>query len=107
MDSDYGALGSDVGCKCLSYLVDLVRFELTTSSMPWKRAPNCATGPLDIFNEYNILTLDVDTRRARLPTIGKMPFKGSAAASSLYLCLCALLVANSTSCWVRRRNITR
>jgi hypothetical protein len=25
--------------------VDLVRFELTTSSMPWKRAPNCATGP--------------------------------------------------------------
>jgi hypothetical protein len=22
-----------------------VRFELTTSSMPWKRAPNCATGP--------------------------------------------------------------
>ena len=36
-----------------------------------------------------------------------MPFKGSVAASSLYLCLCALLVANSTSCWVRRRNITR
>src|SRR5438876_786046 len=36
-----------------------------------------------------------------------MPFKGSAAATSLYLCLCALLVANSTSCWVRRRNITR
>jgi hypothetical protein len=27
-------------------LVDLVRFELTTSSMPWKRAPNCATGPI-------------------------------------------------------------
>ncbi len=26
-------------------VVDLVRFELTTSSMPWKRAPNCATGP--------------------------------------------------------------
>ena len=23
-----------------------MRFELTTSSMPWKRAPNCATGPL-------------------------------------------------------------
>ena len=31
--------------KRLSDLVDLVRFELTTSSMPWKRAPNCATGP--------------------------------------------------------------
>ena len=26
-------------------LVDLERFELSTSSMPWKRAPNCATGP--------------------------------------------------------------
>jgi hypothetical protein len=25
--------------------VDLVGFEPTTSSMPWKRAPNCATGP--------------------------------------------------------------
>src|ERR1700682_4705403 len=31
-------------CNYVS-LVDLVRFELTTSSMPWKRAPNCATGP--------------------------------------------------------------
>jgi hypothetical protein len=33
----------------LSYpknLVDLVGFEPTTSSMPWKRAPSCATGPL-------------------------------------------------------------
>jgi hypothetical protein len=27
------------------FLVDLVGFEPTTSSMPWKRAPNCATGP--------------------------------------------------------------
>ncbi len=27
------------------WLVDLERFELSTSSMPWKRAPNCATGP--------------------------------------------------------------
>jgi hypothetical protein len=27
--------------------VDLVGFEPTTSSMPWKRAPNCATGPFD------------------------------------------------------------
>jgi hypothetical protein len=26
-------------------MVDLVGFEPTTSSMPWKRAPNCATGP--------------------------------------------------------------
>ena len=27
-------------------LVDLVGIEPTTSSMPWKRAPSCATGPL-------------------------------------------------------------
>jgi hypothetical protein len=25
--------------------VDLKGFEPLTSSMPWKRAPNCATGP--------------------------------------------------------------
>jgi hypothetical protein len=25
--------------------VDLVGIEPTTSSMPWKRAPSCATGP--------------------------------------------------------------
>jgi hypothetical protein len=25
--------------------VDLDGFEPSTSSMPWKRAPNCATGP--------------------------------------------------------------
>ena len=28
-------------------LVDLNGFEPMTSSMPWKRAPNCATGPLN------------------------------------------------------------
>jgi hypothetical protein len=26
-------------------MVDLVGIEPTTSSMPWKRAPSCATGP--------------------------------------------------------------
>ena len=26
--------------------MDLIGFEPMTSSMPWKRAPNCATGPL-------------------------------------------------------------
>ncbi len=31
--------------------MDLERFELSTSSMPWKRAPNCATGP-PIFLKY-------------------------------------------------------
>jgi hypothetical protein len=28
------------------YLVDLIGIEPMTSSMPWKRAPSCATGPL-------------------------------------------------------------
>lgn len=32
--------------KSSVYLVDLKGFEPLTSSMPWKRAPNCATGPL-------------------------------------------------------------
>ena len=31
--------------KLLGLLVDLVGIEPTTSSMPWKRAPSCATGP--------------------------------------------------------------
>src|ERR1700693_429341 len=33
-------------CGWLAVLVDLVGIEPTTSSMPWKRAPSCATGPL-------------------------------------------------------------
>ena len=40
-----GFLGA-VRCKGLKCLVDLVGIEPTTSSMPWKRAPSCATGPL-------------------------------------------------------------
>ena len=32
--------------KLLRYLVDLIGIEPMTSSMPWKRAPSCATGPL-------------------------------------------------------------
>src|SRR5580700_9034714 len=31
--------------KLLGYLVDLIGIEPMTSSMPWKRAPSCATGP--------------------------------------------------------------
>jgi hypothetical protein len=34
-----------MGAKPLKDLVDLVGIEPTTSSMPWKRAPSCATGP--------------------------------------------------------------
>src|SRR5580693_8528592 len=32
--------------KLLNCLVDLTGIEPVTSSMPWKRAPSCATGPL-------------------------------------------------------------
>jgi hypothetical protein len=35
-----------MGAKPLGMMVDLVGIEPTTSSMPWKRAPSCATGPL-------------------------------------------------------------
>ena len=37
---------TEISCclKCLK-MVDLVGIEPTTSSMPWKRAPSCATGP--------------------------------------------------------------
>jgi hypothetical protein len=34
------------GWVVVGSLVDLVGIEPTTSSMPWKRAPSCATGPL-------------------------------------------------------------
>ena len=34
-----------IDCK-LDELVDLIGIEPMTSSMPWKRAPSCATGPL-------------------------------------------------------------
>src|SRR5271166_3286454 len=37
------------GAKPLRDMVDLVGIEPTTSSMPWKRAPSCATGPLDLL----------------------------------------------------------
>jgi hypothetical protein len=35
-----------VRSKLLGLLVDLIGIEPMTSSMPWKRAPSCATGPL-------------------------------------------------------------
>ncbi len=41
MDRTFEAISSN----SLKNLVDLVGIEPTTSSMPWKRAPSCATGP--------------------------------------------------------------
>jgi hypothetical protein len=35
-----------ISAKSLDLLVDLIGIEPMTSSMPWKRAPSCATGPL-------------------------------------------------------------
>ena len=40
------SLSAAVRKNGLGKLVDLVGIEPTTSSMPWKRAPSCATGPL-------------------------------------------------------------
>ena len=45
--------------KLLGLLVDLIGIEPMTSSMPWKRAPSCATGPL---SRKDILIL-ADARR--------------------------------------------
>ena len=40
---DFGRMGFGRGD-----LVDLIGIEPMTSSMPWKRAPNCATGPREL-----------------------------------------------------------
>ena len=45
-------------------MVDLVGIEPTTSSMPWKRAPSCATGPL----------LETPTRSPERLPLGKSIF---------------------------------
>src|SRR2546421_10225048 len=57
---------------------------------------------LNLSDEYNIL---INTSPAPLPTMVKMPSKGSAAANTVYVCFIALLVAISPSCLVRRRLI--
>src|SRR5947209_2743328 len=82
-------------------MVDLERFELSTSSMPWKRAPNCATGPQSVVIQY-----------ITAPFIRDRP---AADYNELMLCrrgpavviLVALLSSLSTSCLVRRRSIAR
>ena len=49
------------------YLVDLVGFEPTTSSMPWKRAPNCATGPLTARTSLILRRGTPDSQTGRAP----------------------------------------
>ena len=50
-------------------LVDLVGIEPTTSSMPWKRAPSCATGPRssgDLLSGTNV--------EKSIPLNSRLPF---------------------------------
>ena len=56
-DGNYSRLPSlKVGyLQIVEILVDLVGIEPTTSSMPWKRAPSCATGPLLVGKDLSIL----------------------------------------------------
>src|ERR1700732_146804 len=53
--------------KLLGDLVDLVGIEPTTSSMPWKRAPSCATGPHEKrctrgLKQFNSRLLAIDSQ---------------------------------------------
>ena len=45
ISGEYTAKRFEVESLVVAGLVDLVGIEPTTSSMPWKRAPSCATGP--------------------------------------------------------------
>jgi hypothetical protein len=57
---------TQVMTNLLREMVDLVGIEPTTSSMPWKRAPSCATGPFDdkkvLFNFDNFHPLERDSQ---------------------------------------------
>ncbi len=83
--------------------MDLDGFEPSTSSMPWKRAPNCATGPRIVFNIAQCLSCSIYRTVAGLPTIKVMVFRRPRAA----LLLICLISWGFTSCVVRRRLITR
>lgn len=48
-----------ISAKLLDLLVDLIGIEPMTSSMPWKRAPNCATGPLFGVQSYSACLMSV------------------------------------------------
>ena len=48
----------------LKMMVDLVGIEPTTSSMPWKRAPSCATGPRAIAGSRYRESLPFNSRLA-------------------------------------------
>ena len=48
---------SVISSKSLDLLVDLIGIEPMTSSMPWKRAPSCATGPHKEGCNFSILSV--------------------------------------------------
>ena len=56
-------------------MVDLGGFEPPTSSMPWKRAPNCATGPFGVTEDIPRIT--------RLKAVGIMGRLGAIAFDSV------------------------
>ena len=73
--------------KLLGLLVDLIGIEPMTSSMPWKRAPSCATGPhwrvlLIVFYRTNFVK--------RGPQSCIFATKKGSAASGLKICLLPL-----------------
>jgi hypothetical protein len=55
-------------------LVDLVGIEPTTSSMPWKRAPSCATGPHFGNGVPNGVSEQENCRNKRLTINSRPPF---------------------------------
>ena len=52
-------------------MVDLEGFEPSTSSMPWRRAPNCATGPRSIVFLLTYHTPDEPIARSAQPVNGR------------------------------------
>ena len=70
-------------------MVDLNGFEPLTSSMPWKRAPNCATGPQGKdFTQYNTSLLHPAhfcyASEMRLPGIARFFVSALVAAAAAY-----------------------
>ena len=53
----------------LDLLVDLIGIEPMTSSMPWKRAPSCATGPLLRWDNSLIFAAAPRFVKRRLPRV--------------------------------------
>src|SRR5580658_8229564 len=60
--------GKGGSLQVVDLLVDLIGIEPMTSSMPWKRAPSCATGPHEEGFLYSLLPSSFrQTAAARFP----------------------------------------